>query len=202
MISIIDYGAGNLRSVKKAFDYLEVDSKIISKRQELDYAEKVVLPGVGAFGAAVNKLYEHGFYEALIEWINADKPFLGICLGMQLLLESSAETSGSKGLGIIKGNNLQFKKGKVPQIGWNQINFEKHSRLFTEIADNSFFYFLHGYYINPDNNNIVTAATRYGIKYPSVIERGNMFAVQFHPEKSGVNGLKLLKNWVNFEFNC
>lgn len=196
MIAIIDYGAGNLKSVKTAFDYLNVESRIISNNKELTDAEKVVLPGVGAFGAAVEKLQESDFYEGIQDWLKAGKPFLGICLGLQLLLESSSESPGVKGLAIFKGENLRFNSGKVPQIGWNQVQIKKQSKLLNDIPNNSFFYFLHGYHIAPINQDLVTATTEYGITYPSVIENSNIYAVQFHPEKSGDIGLKLLKNWV------
>jgi len=196
MIAIIDYGAGNLKSVKKAFDYLKVESKIVAKKEDLAEAKKVVLPGVGAFGAAVEKLHESGFYSAIQNWVKSNLPFLGICLGMQLLLESSSESEGVNGLSIFNGKNLRFTHGKVPQIGWNQIQIQKDSDLFKNIKSGSYFYFLHGYYIAPTDQSILTATTEYGIIYPSVIERGNIFAVQFHPEKSGDVGLTLLKNWV------
>jgi len=196
MIAIIDYGAGNLRSVKKAFDYLQIESQVVSNREQLADAEKVVLPGVGAFGAAVEKLQESGFYDSIRDWLKADRPFLGICLGMQLLFETSSESPGVKGLSIFEGVNLRFNSGKVPQIGWNPVQIKKLSRLFDGIADGSYFYFLHGYFIAPANQYLVTATTEYGISYPSMIEQGNICAVQFHPEKSGDVGLKLLKNWV------
>lgn len=196
MIAIIDYGAGNLRSVKKAFDYLQVESQIISSPDQLAAAEKIVLPGVGAFGAAVQKLHESGFYSAIRDWLLANQPFLGICLGMQLLLETSQESPGVRGLSILEGENLRFDATKVPQIGWNQVQFQRESRLFAGIPDGSFFYFLHGYYLSPRENKIIIATTDYGIEYPSTIEKGNIAAVQFHPEKSGEVGLKLLKNWI------
>lgn len=197
MIAIIDYGAGNLKSVKKAFDYLQVESQVISNSEKLTDAEKVVLPGVGAFGAAVDKLQDSGFYDSIQDWLRANRPFLGICLGMQLLFESSSESPNVNGLSVFEGENLRFTSGKVPQIGWNQIQIKKPSRLFDGIPDSSFFYFLHGYYIAPANQDLVTATTEYGISYPSVIESGNIYAVQFHPEKSGDIGLKLLKNWID-----
>jgi imidazole glycerol-phosphate synthase subunit HisH len=196
MIAIIDYGAGNLKSVKKAFDHLEVNSKVISSSKEWNGFDKLVLPGVGAFGAAVQRLNQAGFIELTKEWLNADKPFLGICLGLQLLMESSTESKEADGLGVIKGKCLRFKQGKVPQIGWNQIQRKNESKLLDGITENSFFYFLHGYYIQVENENIITATTEYGITYPSIIEKGNLHAVQFHPEKSGDVGLQLLKNWV------
>lgn len=196
MIAIIDYGAGNLKSVKKAFDFLKVESKIVSKSEDLADAKKVVLPGVGAFGAAVEKLHESEFFQSIQKWVSVNKPFLGICLGMQLLLESSSESTGVEGLGVFSGKNIRFTRGKVPQIGWNQIQIKKDSNLFKNIKSGSYFYFLHGYYIAPIDQSIITATTEYGITYPSVIESGNVFAVQFHPEKSGDVGLTLLKNWV------
>lgn len=196
MIAIIDYGAGNLKSVKKAFDHLQADSKVISSSEEWNGFEKLVLPGVGSFGAAVKKLCEAKFIDLIKDWLAADKPFLGICLGMQLLMESSMESEDNIGLSQFKGKCLRFRQGKVPQIGWNQIQIQKQSRLLDGIAHNSFFYFLHSYYINPENENIITAKTEYGITYPSIVEKGNVYAVQFHPEKSGDNGLKLLKNWI------
>lgn len=199
MIAIIDYGAGNLKSVKKAFDFLSVSSRVVSKPEDLHDVDKIVLPGVGAFGAAMEKLINHGFQETLIKWTDENKPFLGICLGMQLLFESSTESTGVPGLGILSGKNLQFQKGKVPQIGWNKVHARKHSKLLNGIDDGSFFYHLHGYYVAPENDNIIVAETEYGIKYPSVINSGNIYAVQFHPEKSGDIGLKLLKNWVELK---
>ncbi len=197
MIAIIDYGAGNLKSVKKAFDYLNVKSQVVSNSEQLADAERVVLPGVGAFGAAVDKLQETGFYDSIQDWLKANRPFLGICLGMQLLFETSLESPNVKGLSVFEGKNLRFSSGKVPHIGWNQVQIKRPSRLFDGIPDGSFFYFLHGYYIASANEDLVTATTEYGINYPSVIEDGNICAVQFHPEKSGDIGLKLLNNWVD-----
>jgi len=196
MIAIIDYGAGNLKSVKKAFDHIGVQTKIINSVEDLSDALKIVLPGVGAFGAAAGRLKESGFYETISQWCRANKPFLGICLGMQLLFESSLESNNINGLGIFKGNCLRFKNHKVPQMGWNQIRIVRYSKLLEGINDGSFFYFLHGYYVAPKDIKIVTANTQYGVTYPSIIERENVFAVQFHPEKSGESGLKILKNWV------
>jgi glutamine amidotransferase len=199
MIAIIDYGAGNLKSVRKAFEFLKADCKVVSSHKELEGIEKVVLPGVGAFGAAATKLREAGFFEFIQEWLTANKPFLGICLGLQLLFESSSESQGINGLSAFKGTNLRFTEGKVPQIGWNQIQIMKPSKLLDGIAEGSFFYFLHGYYIAPEEQNIVVAQTDYGVTYPCIIESGNIFATQFHPEKSGDLGLKLLENWIGLE---
>lgn len=196
MIAIVDYGAGNLRSVKKAFDFLGVESKIIRYPAELVNVNRVVLPGVGAFGAAVNRLRSSGFWPLLTEFIRQDRPFLGICLGMQLLLQGSEESPGVKGLAVFEGINRRFAAGKVPQIGWNQIRMKRESPLLAGIAGDAFFYFIHGYYIVPQDTAIVVAETDYYLTYGSIIQRGNLFAVQFHPEKSGDTGLQLLRNWV------
>jgi len=196
MIGIIDYGAGNLRSVKKAFNHLGEKTMIAVKAKDLKKADRVVLPGVGAFGSAIKKLKETGFYEAIPDWISEGKPFLGICLGMQILFEESLETKNTKGLGVFKGKCPRFKEGKVPQMGWNQINITRESPLLKGIPNKSFFYFLHGYYVEVENKDIVTATTDYFITYTSMIEKGNVFGVQFHPEKSGEMGLKMLSNWV------
>jgi len=196
MIAIIDYGAGNLRSVKKAFNYLQRETIIATEPGELNKADKIILPGVGAFEPAIEKLKETGFYEITYNWLLDNKPFLGICLGMQMLFEESEESGRTKGFGIFKGKCSRFTKGKVPQMGWNQIKISKDSPILEGIKDESFFYFLHGYYAEVENKEIVTATTDYFITYPSMIEKGNIFAVQFHPEKSGQAGLKMLSNWV------
>lgn len=196
MIAIIDYGAGNLHSVKKAFNRLEKKSMIVTEGEDLKKADRVVLPGVGAFGTAIERLEETHFFEATMDWLSKDKPFLGICLGMQMLFEESLESEKTKGFGIFEGKCPRFKKGKVPQIGWNQINIIKDSPLLKDIPDKSFFYFLHGYYVEAKNRNIISATTDYFITYTSMVEKGNIFGVQFHPEKSGKLGLKMLKNWA------
>jgi imidazole glycerol phosphate synthase glutamine amidotransferase subunit len=197
MIGIIDYGAGNLRSVKKALDYLEVESKIIQTPYDFDGMSKIILPGVGAFGAAIETLKAQALYEPIQTWLAADNPFLGICLGLQMLFEESEEAGGIKGFGIFKGRIPQFTEGKVPQIGWNQVKYVRETPLFANIADNSFFYFLHGYFVETGEQNVVIGETEYGIRYTSAIARGNIYAVQFHPEKSGKLGRQLLQNWVN-----
>jgi glutamine amidotransferase len=196
MIAIIDYGAGNLRSVKKAFDNLEVKNLIAARAKDLNEANGIVLPGVGAFGSAMKKLKETNFYEGINSWIAAGKPFLGICLGMQMLFEGSSESENIRGFDVFKGKCERFEEGKVPQIGWNQINIFKESPLLKEIPDKTFFYFLHGYYVEAKNPDIITAKTDYFVEYTSIIENVNVFGVQFHPEKSGKMGLKMLKNWV------
>ena len=197
MIGIIDYGAGNLLSVKKAFDYLNVKNIIIRSPEEFTGIEKLVLPGVGAFGAAIDTLKSQALYQPIEEWLLADKPFLGICLGLQMLFEVSEEFGSSQGFGVFKGRVPQFTQGKVPQIGWNQVKHVHDSPLWHGIKDNAFFYFLHGYYVDPIESDVIIGKTEYGITYTSAIARGNIYAVQFHPEKSGNLGIQLLQNWVN-----
>jgi imidazole glycerol phosphate synthase glutamine amidotransferase subunit len=196
MIGIIDYGAGNLRSVKKAVDYLGIESRIIRSASEFDGIDKLILPGVGAFGAAIETLNAKGLYQPVEAWLQADKPFLGICLGLQMLFEESEEAKGLRGFGIFKGKIPQFQQRKVPQIGWNQIQRVKDSPLLAGIPDQAFFYFLHGYYVQPEEHEIVLTETEYGITYTSAIVKGNIYAVQFHPEKSSRVGIQLLQNWV------
>jgi glutamine amidotransferase len=201
MIAIIDYGAGNLKSVKKAFDYIGVDNHVVSSIQRLRDVDVdgVVLPGVGAFGAAVKKLQNSGFLPVLIDYLHQNKPFLGICLGMQLMMASSEESKDVKGFNRFKGECKRFQIGKVPQIGWNQISKTRKSTLLKGIGNHTFFYFIHSYYvsISRDDAEIVAATSRYHIDFVSVIEYGKICAVQFHPEKSGNAGLKVLENWVN-----
>ncbi len=196
MIGIIDYGAGNLLSVKKAFDYLNVENVIIRSPQEFTGIDKLVLPGVGAFSASMNAMKARHLHELTKEWILNDKPFLGICVGLQLLFEESDEFGTSEGLGILRGRVPQFQRGKVPQIGWNQVKHRQDVPLWTGIADNSFFYFVHSYYVDTREQDLVIGETEYYLPYTSAIRTGNCYAVQFHPEKSGTLGLKLLQNWV------
>jgi glutamine amidotransferase len=198
MIGIIDYGAGNLLSVKKALDHFSFDCKIIKTKNEFSGVDKIILPGVGAFQTAVDKMRSSGFYEFVLDWLNNNKPFLGICLGMQLLFESSMEADiKTKGFSVLEGSVLKFESHKVPQIGWNQVKIKDGSDIFKGIDTFSFFYFLHSYYVKQKNNNIVIGTTDYGVEYTSALHKGNIYGVQFHPEKSGFAGLTLLKNWVN-----
>ncbi len=195
MIGIVDYGAGNLLSVGNALDYLGRESVVVRGPGDLGKVEKLILPGVGAFGAAMRMLREKEWVPALLQWIEEDKPFLGICLGMQVLFEQSEESPRGKGLGVFKGDVPRFHQGRVPQIGWNQVRYNKGSKLFKGIDNGSFFYFLHSYYVR-DRTGVTTAVTDYVVEYTSAVERGSVYGVQFHPEKSGEVGLKLLKNWV------
>ena len=196
MIGIIDYGAGNLRSVKKAFDFLYTENKIITNGDEFNGIDRLVLPGVGSFGHAMNKINESGLFAPVREWLRADKPFLGICLGMQLLLESSEESPDVKGFGIFKGTNRKFQSAKVPQIGWNSIEKKKDVPLLDGLNSGDYLYFIHSYYVDPVDAGDVVAVTEYEIQYASMMGRGNVYAAQCHPEKSGDVGIALLRNWV------
>ncbi len=199
MIGIIDYGAGNLRSVFNAFKYIGREVKFCSSTEELSGIEKLVLPGVGSSGDAMKALADKGFDEALKEYIGKGKLFLGICLGLQLLFERSHEGVGCEGLGLVKGEVKTFprEKGlKVPQIGWNNMSYRDETcPLFRGIKDNSFFYFVHSYYCDTAQPEYTVGETFYGIDYTSVLWKENIFAVQFHPERSQDAGLKLLENF-------
>lgn len=196
MIGIVDYGAGNLRSVKKALDYLQVETTILESADALDAIDGLVLPGVGSFGHAMRKIRESSFYEPIERWLQSDKKFLGICLGLQLLFETSEESPGSAGFGYFPGSCRQFRTEKVPQIGWNSITKRVESALLEGIASHSFFYFNHSYYVEPHDVQDIMAITEYGVAYASIMGRGNVHAVQFHPEKSGDVGIELLRNWL------
>jgi len=196
MIGIVDYGAGNLRSVQKAFDFLGIDSIFITNKRQIETVQKLVLPGVGAFGFAMERLKELNLLDDLKKWMLEGLPLLGICLGMQLLLETSDESTDVSGLSVIKGYCKKFQKLKVPQVGWNNVEVQKECVLFNDIKQNSLFYFVHSYYPVIKNNENGIAFTKYETLFPSVLNYKNTYGVQFHPEKSGEIGLKLLDNWV------
>ncbi|MEK7539800.1 MAG: imidazole glycerol phosphate synthase subunit HisH [Patescibacteria group bacterium] len=191
MIAIVDYGSGNLGSLKKAFDYLGADSKIISSPKEISGADKIVLPGVGSFGYMMEQLRKKKIDCAIKGGILSRKPFLGICLGMQGLFEESEESAGAKGLGIFTGKIVKFKRGKVPQIGWNKVKPKPES-----ILQEGYFYFVNSYYAVPQNPEIVEATTDYFGDFASAVRFENITGVQFHPEKSGKAGLSFLKRWI------
>lgn len=199
MIAIIDYDAGNLKSVEKALISLGEEVVVSRERDVLLSADKVVLPGVGAFGDAMNKLSEYGLIEVIKEIVDNNTPFLGICLGLQLLFEESEEAPGVAGLGILKGKILKIppKEGlKIPHMGWNSIDIKPEARLFKEIKNNSYVYFVHSYYLKAEDEAIVAASTEYSTHIHASVEKDNVFACQFHPEKSSELGLKILKNFA------
>lgn len=197
MIAIVDYGIGNLASVQKAFTKIGAEAKVTSSPNEIAGAARVILPGVGAFGKAAEHLAEHGFVEPVRKAISVGKPFLGICLGMQLLFEASEEAPGVKGLGLFKGNVKRFEGvTKVPQIGWNKVRQAKPSPLFASVPEAAYFYFVHSYYVAPQDRATILALADYGGEYAVAVGKDNVWGVQFHPEKSQAWGLALLKNFA------
>ncbi|MCI9634240.1 MAG: imidazole glycerol phosphate synthase subunit HisH [Ruminococcus sp.] len=199
MIAIVDYDAGNIKSVEKALLLLGQDVKITDNGQEILSADKVVLPGVGAFGDAMGNLKRRGLVPVLRETAQKGIPFLGICLGLQLLFERSDEASGVEGLGILPGEILRIppKEGlKIPHMGWNSLHLEHGGRLFENVPEQSYVYFVHSYYLKAREEEIVKASAEYGVHIHASVEKGNVFACQFHPEKSSEVGLRILKNFV------
>ncbi len=198
MIAIIDYGAGNLQSVKKALDFLGCDSVITSDSAVIDSASHVILPGVGSFGDAMDSIRERGLEDTIKRSADGSKPFLGICLGLQLLFEKSDESPGVQGLGIFDGSiTLIPNTGlKVPHMGWNSLDINQKNGVFEGIDDGTYFYFVHSYYLGNAGSEVVAATTEYGTHIQCAVQHGKVAATQFHPEKSGEAGLKLLTNFV------
>lgn len=197
MIAVIDYGMGNLRSVQKALEKVGAQAVISDKADIILKATKVVLPGVGAMAPAMERLKDLGLIDPIKKIIQEKKPFLGICLGYQLLFEQSDEGGLTEGLGILKGRVKRFESLKVPHMGWNQIEIQQRNcGLFADLDNDCETYFCHSYYVVPQNKEVIAATTEYGINFASAICSGNIFGVQFHPEKSQVTGLKLLENFV------
>ena len=199
MIAVVNYGMGNLGSVKNAFDYIGVDSFVSEDAKKLSGADALVLPGVGAFGDAMINLRKHGLEETVLTHIDSGRPFLGICLGLQMLFESSAESPGVKGLGVISGTVEKFPEEidlKIPQIGWNSIEVKDSMPVLGEFNE-SYMYFVHSYFAQPDNMEQYAIKTRYGMDFTSAVEYKNILACQFHPEKSGKTGLAILKKWID-----
>ncbi len=199
MIAIIDYGAGNIMSVMKALDFLGYEYILTSDQNELMKADKVILPGVGSFKDAMDKLNANNLTDVIRQIVEKKTPFLGICLGLQLIFESSQEAPGVKGLSLLPGKCVKFpenKELKVPQIGWNSLSFPKESKLFKGINEGEYVYFVHSYYLQAENKEDVAAVSDYGIVFDAAIEHENIFACQFHPEKSSDVGLKIIKNFV------
>ena len=199
MIAIVDYGMGNLRSVQKAFERLGVDARICDRASDLASVEKVVLPGVGAFRDAIAELRRKEMVAPILEHLSADKPFLGICLGLQLLFDVSYEEGEWEGLAVIPGQVVRFSEEtdlKIPHMGWNCVDRVREHPLLAGIPNDAYFYFVHSYYVAPTDESVIAGRTNYGTDFVSCVSRGNLFATQFHPEKSQHVGLKLLKNFA------
>lgn len=198
-VGIVNYGVGNLKSVKNSLDFLNIPNTFIIKPKEIKNFDKIILPGVGAFGAAMEKLNDLGFTDEIKDFASQNKPILGICLGMQLLFDESYEYGHHKGLGLIKGKVLPFgekvKDLPLPQIGWNNITKECDSPILENIDNNSCFYFVHSFYCQPEEQNVTVASADYGVKFSAIIHKDNVFGCQFHPEKSQKHGLRLLDNF-------
>lgn len=201
MIAVIDYGAGNLRSVEKAFRYIGRDDVAVTGDPgALKNADAAVLPGVGAFGDAMNSLRESGLEGPVLEFAASGRPFLGICLGLQLLFEESEESPGVRGLGVLRGEIRRIPASaglKIPHVGWNSLSVRKEGGLFRGIGPEPYVYFVHSYYLRAEDRSIVTATASYGVGIDASVRKGNLFATQFHPEKSGGTGLAMLKNFVS-----
>ena len=199
MTAIIDYDAGNIRSVEKALQALGEEVVITRDRDVILSADRVILPGVGAFGEAMARLKSYGLVEVIHEVVARNIPFLGICLGLQLMFEGSEESEGVEGLGILKGKILRIPDTpglKIPHIGWNSLTYPNKGRLYEGIPENSYVYFVHSFYLKAEDEAIVTATTEYGTTIHASVEKDNVFACQFHPEKSSDVGLKILKNFI------
>jgi len=199
MIAIIDYGMGNLRSVEKGFQKVGIDAVVITNPQAIDNAQAVVLPGVGAFRDCMRNLEQMSMTEPIVKSIQKGKPFLGICLGLQVLFTESEEFGICKGIGVLKGRVVKFQTGlKVPHMGWNNVKIVQRPPIFNGIHDESFFYFVHSFYVEPQDINVIATTTDYGVTFTSMVWKENIFATQFHPEKSQEIGLMVLKNFGDF----
>ena len=202
VIAIVDYGMGNLRSVQKAFEKIEKNAVITSNPSELNSADKIVLPGVGAFKDAMEELDNRGLIDSIKKNVKSGKLFLGICLGLQLLFSKSFEDGEHEGLSLFPGSVIKFdnkkleEKLKIPHMGWNRVKFKESSiPVFKNMPDESYMYFVHSYYVWPEERDIIIGETDYGIKFPSVVWKDNIYATQFHPEKSQKTGLEFLRNF-------
>jgi len=199
MIAIVDYGMGNLRSVEKGFKKVGVEALVTSEPRVVENADAVVLPGVGAFKDCIRNLSDLSLTEAVVTSINKGKPFLGICLGLQVLFSESEEFGTCKGLDIFRGKVVRFKEGlKVPHMGWNTVRIVNRPPILSDIEDDSFFYFVHSFYVVPEDKEIIATTTDYGTTFTSMVWKDNVFATQFHPEKSQGLGLKILKGFGDF----
>ena len=200
MIGVIDYGAGNLRSVCNSLKKLSVDCHVVKSPSDLNKIETMIFPGVGSFGDSSEQLKKQSLFEPIREWIITDRPFLGICIGFQMLFDSSEESPGSEGLGIIPGKVIKFseqKNLKVPHMGWNEVQIKNlDDPVWQKIDDLTHFYFVHSYFPKPDNPEVSSSTTGYGVDFTSSIRFGNIFGTQFHPEKSQKSGLRLIENFL------
>lgn len=200
MIAIIDYGAGNIQSVSKALAHIGCEAFITRDKDKILKADGAVLPGVGSFGDTMDTMTEYGIKDTVIEYTKSGKPFLGICLGLQLLFPKSEESPDAEGLGIFDGSITKIPSGeglKIPHIGWNSLDIKKNDGLFKGIGKNPYVYFVHSYFLNASDKSIVSAQTEYGVTIDAAVEKGNVYATQFHPEKSGETGLKILRNFAD-----
>lgn len=200
MIAVIDYDAGNIKSVEKALESLGAEVVVTRDSEVLLSADKVILPGVGAFGDAMSRLEEYGLVSVIKQIVQKGTPFMGICLGLQLLFDSSEEAPGVKGLGILPGKIVRFSDEfglKIPQIGWNALTFTRACPVFEGIEEGAFVYFVHSYYLKAENEDDVIATCEYGNHVHAAVNRGNVYACQFHPEKSSSVGLKILSNFID-----
>ncbi|MGZ7049487.1 MAG: imidazole glycerol phosphate synthase subunit HisH [Methanobacterium sp.] len=196
MIVIINYGSGNLKSIRNGFSKIGKEAIISDDIYEMEKSDALILPGVGAFGNAMNQLQK--YKDLILGHIDSGKPFLGVCLGQQVLFTKSEEDEGIKGLDVLKGDVLRLPEGlKIPHMGWNDLKIKNECILFKDIG-NEYMYFVHSYYVKPEDENIIAATTNYGVDIPAAICKDNVFATQFHPEKSGAKGLNILKNFVNY----
>ena len=199
MIALIDYEAGNIKSVENALKFLGQEAVLTRDRDRIWKADKVILPGVGAFGDAMDRIRDYDLEDVIHSVTDRGTPFLGICLGLQLLFEESEESPGAKGLGILPGRIIRIPEGegrKVPQIGWNDLTYPRKGRLFEDVPEGSYVYFVHSYYLHADDRDIVAAQTQYGMTIDASVEKDNVFACQFHPEKSERVGMQILRNFV------
>ncbi len=200
MIAIIDYGAGNIKSVSKAMKFIGCDCVVTRDKDTILNSDGAILPGVGSFGDTMSTMAQYKITDTVTDYIKSGKPFLGICLGLQLLFPESEESPGIRGLSVFDGTITKIPSGnglKIPHIGWNSIEIKSGSKLFRGIESNAYVYFVHSYYLKAADRRIVAAKTDYGVSIDAAIESGNVFATQFHPEKSGETGLKILKNFAD-----
>ena len=199
MIAIIDYGAGNIQSVNKALKYIGCDCVVTRDKDMILKADGAVLPGVGSFGDTMDTMESYGIKDTVLDFIKTKKHFLGICLGLQLLFPESEESPNKKGLSVFDGSITKIPADtglKIPHIGWNSLDIVKKDGIFKGIEDNAYVYFVHSYYVNAEDESIISAYTEYGQKLDIAVEKDNVFATQFHPEKSGETGMTILKNFI------